>query len=342
MNEKLSNIFKTMGDLAKSSEKSATQKKAANPNIIRMSKCINPKGTQYKFRFLPNKVDPKNSIAELKSWVFNSLRNDGWRIFRHSPKNFGRHEKDPISDYKWEIWHQYRDGGKKDERKRKLFQSLREQSVWYANVYVMKDPVTPDNEGKVKILEFKKTVHDKLMEALTKDENDDEDTLSKYLGIEGVFDPVNGFDFVLTASPKEFPDENGDMIDGAEFSKSQFVPQSKKLTKKVTSPDGTTKLVELTDEEALDLLDQTHDIAAQFNIPSPEDVDKILHEHLIDCLIKAETQEEVPNYPSVPDDPGFDDDEIPGLDAKTKKGTPVENTPDDEDEDILRKLDAMK
>lgn len=59
---------------------------------------------------------------------------------------------------------------------------------YFANIYVVKDPANPENEGKVFLYKFGKKIFDKIMTAM-KPEFDDED-------------PINPFDFWTGANFK--------------------------------------------------------------------------------------------------------------------------------------------
>jgi hypothetical protein len=347
-----------MGDITKNAERQSS-KTSKNPNIIRMSKCTNDNGTKYVVRFLPNMTDPANSMPEVSSWTFPSLKNEGWNMYRLASVNFGRHDKDPIDAYRWEIWKEYEATKRKDARLYNMFRSFKKRGVWYANVFVVSDPVNPENNGKVKILEFKKTIYDKLNEALTKgDDNIDDDGITSYIGRENIFTPYEGRNFVIFATPKQFPDDKGVMIDGAEFVKSQFTTANKRLTYRSTTSDGVSKEIELTDNECKAVLSQTFDIAAQFAIPAPEDLAELINEHHRNCrhLTDNECDEmvrQVPTTESKPkdktkvepqDSPDWDEIpmEQPPVKPAAKKPAAKKAAFDDEEPNILDELDKLK
>ena len=56
----------------------------------------------------------------------------------------------------------------KEEKEKAKVLTRREQ--WLINVYVVKDPENPENEGKVKILRFGKQLHKIIMEAIEGDD----------------------------------------------------------------------------------------------------------------------------------------------------------------------------
>jgi len=122
-------------------------------------------------RFLP---EPK---GEELPWVrlFNhgfQGPGGGWYI-ENSLTTFG--EKDPVSEYNSSLWNNGTDAGKEQARKQKRRLS------YIANIYVVKDPGNPENEGKVFLYKFGKKIFDKLNEAMNPEFEDES--------------PCNPFDF---------------------------------------------------------------------------------------------------------------------------------------------------
>lgn len=121
-------------------------------------------------RFLPTPSGCELPWAQVWSHAFQGP--GGWLIDNCLTTNKGQC---PICEANRELWNT----GSKDnqnivrDRKRKL--------SYYANIYVVKDPVAPENEGKVFLYKFGKKVFDKIMAAM-KPEFDDEK-------------PINAFDF---------------------------------------------------------------------------------------------------------------------------------------------------
>ena len=122
-------------------------------------------------RFLP---EPK---GEELPWV--RLFNHGFQgpggawYIENSLTTFG--EKDPVSEYNSMLWNNGTDAGKEQARKQKRRLS------YIANIYVVKDPGNPENEGKVFLYKFGKKIFDKLNEAMNPEFEDES--------------PINPFDF---------------------------------------------------------------------------------------------------------------------------------------------------
>ena len=96
----------------------------------------------------------------------------GWYI-ENSLTTIG--EKDPVGEFNSQLWNNGTDAGKEQARKQKRRLS------YYANIYVVKDPANPANEGKVFLYKFGKKIFDKLNEAMNPEFEDET--------------PMNPFDF---------------------------------------------------------------------------------------------------------------------------------------------------
>tara|TARA_B100001094_G_scaffold307237_1_gene338770 strand:+ start:1537 stop:2406 length:870 start_codon:yes stop_codon:yes gene_type:complete len=83
--------------------------------------------------------------------------------------------KDPVSEYNTQLWNSGVDSDKEIARKQKRKLS------YYANIYVVKDPSNPSNEGGVFLYKFGKKIFDKIMGAMQPEFEDET--------------PLNPFDF---------------------------------------------------------------------------------------------------------------------------------------------------
>jgi hypothetical protein len=81
------------------------------------------------------------------------------------PTTYG--ERCPIDEYRSKVYQT------KDEAKIKEINPIRRDEKWLANVYVVKDPTNPDNQGQVKILRFGKQIYNIIQEAMTGDDADE-------------------------------------------------------------------------------------------------------------------------------------------------------------------------
>ena len=84
-------------------------------------------------------------------------------------------QKDPVSEYNTTLWNNGTDAGKEEARKQKR------KLEYYSNIYVVKDPANPQNEGRVMLYKYGKKIFDKIMAAMQPEFEDEE--------------PINPFDF---------------------------------------------------------------------------------------------------------------------------------------------------
>ena len=121
-------------------------------------------------RFLPSPDGEDIPWAKLYSHAFQGP--GGWYIENSLTTNGG---KDPVSDYNRELWNTGTDANKDTVRKQKRKLS------YYSNIYVVKDQVNPQNEGKVFLFKYGKKIFDKVMESMQPEFEDET--------------PINPFDF---------------------------------------------------------------------------------------------------------------------------------------------------
>jgi hypothetical protein len=84
-------------------------------------------------------------------------------------------QKDPVTEYNRTLWNSGNDKDKETVRKQKRKLS------YYSNIYVVKDPANPQNEGKVFLFKYGKKIFDKILNAMQPEFEDEE--------------PINPFDF---------------------------------------------------------------------------------------------------------------------------------------------------
>ena len=121
-------------------------------------------------RFLPAPEGEDIPWAKVYSHAFQGP--GGWYIENSLTTTGG---KDPVSEHNRELWNSGNEADKDTVRKQKRKLS------YYANVYVVKDPTNPHNEGGVFLYKFGKKIFDKVMEAMQPEFEDET--------------PINPFDF---------------------------------------------------------------------------------------------------------------------------------------------------
>ena len=128
-------------------------------------------------RFLPAPDGEDLPWAKLYTHAFQS--SGGWYI-ENSLTTLG--QKDPVSEHNSQLWNSGVDSDKEVARKQKRKLS------YYSNVYVVKDPSNPSNEGKVFLFRYGKKIFDKITAAMQPEFEDET--------------PINPFDFWAGANFK--------------------------------------------------------------------------------------------------------------------------------------------
>lgn len=121
-------------------------------------------------RFLPAPEGEDVPWAKIYSHGFQGP--GGWYI-ENSLTTLG--QKDPMSEYNRTLWNS---GNEKDKE---IVRKQKRKLSYYSNIYVIKDPVNPQNEGRVFLFKYGKKIFDKIMEAMQPEFEDET--------------PINPFDF---------------------------------------------------------------------------------------------------------------------------------------------------
>jgi len=128
-------------------------------------------GTGYAvIRFLP--APDGEELPWVKMFSHGFQGPGGWYI-ENSLTTIG--QKDPVTEYNRTLWNSGHDSDKDTVRKQKRKLS------YYSNIYVVKDPLHPENEGKVFLFKFGKKIFDKILSTMQPEFDDEE--------------PINPFDF---------------------------------------------------------------------------------------------------------------------------------------------------
>ena len=114
-------------------------------------------------RFLPAPEGEDLPFVKLYSHAFQGP--GGWYI-ENSLTSLG--QKDPVSEYNTQLWNNGTDAGKETARKQKR------KLTYMSNIYVVKDPANPENEGKVFLFKSGKKIFDKLTAAMQPEFEDEE------------------------------------------------------------------------------------------------------------------------------------------------------------------------
>ena len=245
-------------------------------------------GNTYTVRLLPNIKDPSKTFFHYYTHGWTSFAT-GQYINQISPQTWG--ERDPIGETRYRIT---KTGTLEEKEKAK---SILRRENWLVNVYVINDPVNPDNNGTIKLLRFGRQLHKVVMEAM---QGDDADELGPR-----IFDlSKNGVDFRIKVEKQgDFPTY-------------------------VSSKFGMPKAVEGVDtKKATELYEAMTDLEAVFTVKSYDELKELLNEHFF-CIStdeSANTQQtstkvlETASEPDKPadktgdDDGDEDDDDIASL-----------------------------
>ena len=114
-------------------------------------------------RFLPAPEGEDLPFVKLYSHAFQGP--GGWYI-ENSLTTLS--QKDPMSEYNTMLWNNGTDSGKDQARKQKR------KLTYVANIYVVKDPANPENEGQVFLYKFGKKIFDKITAAMQPEFEDEE------------------------------------------------------------------------------------------------------------------------------------------------------------------------
>jgi len=106
-------------------------------------------------RFLPAPEGEEVPWAKMYSHAFQGP--GGWYI-ENSLTTIG--QKDPLGEYNRELWNTGTESNKDTVRKQKRKLS------YYSNIYVVKDPANPQNDGQVFLFKYGKKIFDKITAAM--------------------------------------------------------------------------------------------------------------------------------------------------------------------------------
>lgn len=121
-------------------------------------------GNTYVVRLLPNIKDPNKTFFNYYSYGWNSF-STGQFVSCISPATWG--QRDPISE---EFFRIRRNGTEEEKEKSK---ALNRRESWMVNVYVVNDPVTPENNGTIKVLRYGRQIDKIIKDAIEGEESAD-------------------------------------------------------------------------------------------------------------------------------------------------------------------------
>ena len=160
--KKQSKLGSLTAKLVKEVEKMSTNNASGDERLWKLD--VDKSGNGYAvIRFLPAPDGEDLPFVKLYSHAFQGP--GGWYI-ENSLTTLG--QKDPVSEYNTMLWNNGTDAGKETARKQKR------KLTYIANIYVVKDPTNPENEGKVFLYKFGKKIFDKITAAMQPEFEDEE------------------------------------------------------------------------------------------------------------------------------------------------------------------------
>ena len=160
--KKQSKLGSLTAKLVKEVEKMNTSSGSSDDRIWKLD--VDKSGNGYAvIRFLPAPNGEDLPFVKLYSHAFQGP--GGWYI-ENSLTTLG--QKDPVSEHNTLLWNNGTDAGKEQARKQKR------KLTYVSNIYVVKDPTNPENEGKVFLFKYGKKIFDKITEAMQPEFEDEE------------------------------------------------------------------------------------------------------------------------------------------------------------------------
>ena len=160
--KKQSKLGSLTAKLVKEVEKMNTTSGSSDDRLWKLD--VDKSGNGYAvIRFLPAPNGEDLPFVKLYSHAFQGP--GGWYI-ENSLTTLG--QKDPVSELNSELWNNGTDAGKELARKQKR------KLTYVSNIYVVKDPANPANEGKVFLFKYGKKIFDKLTAAMQPEFEDEE------------------------------------------------------------------------------------------------------------------------------------------------------------------------
>lgn len=169
-------------------------------------------------RFLPAPPDGRGGQEPdsiVKYYVFSVFKN-GRAYINRGRNSLGHNEPDPANEYNMSVW--ARTDISKEEKKKLL---VNRNEYYVANIYIVKDPNKPENEGKVMRWRFGRQIYNLINKQLFPEFETDTPC--------NVFDPIEGADFYLRVTTKKIPDQRtGELRAVPNYENSKFGSPSKR------------------------------------------------------------------------------------------------------------------
>jgi hypothetical protein len=294
--KKQSKLGSLTAKLVKEVEKMNTTGGSADDRLWKLD--VDKSGNGYAvIRFLPAPDGEDLPFVKIYSHAFQGP--GGWLIDNCLTTLNG--QKCPVCEHNSGLWNNGTDAGKEMARKQKR------KLTYISNIYVVKDPTNPENEGKVFLFKYGKKIFDKITEAMQPEFEDES--------------PIDPFDFWQGAN---FKLKAKNVAGYRNYDSSEFASQGALLD----------------DDDAMEAIWKKQYSLAEFLSPSEyksydelkKRLDSVLGAKTSTCL-DEEVDGEDDTRGSVRDlDDGLRS-ELNNLQSTRRAAAPVE---DDEDDDALQ------
>lgn len=152
--KKQSKLGSLTAKLVKEVEKMNTSSGSSDERLWKLD--VDKSGNGYAvIRFLPAPESEDLPFVKIYSHAFQGT--GGWLIDNCLTT---LNQKCPVCEHNSGLWNNGTDAGKEIARKQKR------KLTYVSNIYVVKDPANPENEGKVFLFKYGKKIFDKISEAM--------------------------------------------------------------------------------------------------------------------------------------------------------------------------------
>ena len=269
-------------------------------------------GNTYTVRLVPNVNSPENTFFHYYHYGWNST-STGQYVEVLSPKTWG--DPDPIEVERIKLYR-----NKSDTHAIELAKLISTKEKWLVNVYVIDDPVNPDNNGTVKVLRYGAQLGKIITAAIDGHDADD-------LG-PAIFDlSENGCNLrIKVESTKEGKDTRAFVnYTSSRFSRPAAIPN-------------------MTAEKTKEVLNSVHDLTSYFGRKSPSELKDILAVHLYGRdetnVSEDKPKIKIDSKVDVESESESDDSQTESKDEPTKKeSTGLDIESDDKIKALLAGLD---
>lgn len=237
-----------------SSNKSKTGSNGTYKEILKFTA-----GNTYQVRLVPNPNNPGEPIFHHYTHGWNSNAT-GKYVTAMCPTTFG--DTCPIDAYYLKT---YRNGTESEKEAAKV---LSRKEGWFVNVYVISDPTTPENEGKVKILRYGRELAKIIESALEGDDAED-------FGVEKVYDVLNGCTLRIKCEKRTATGRGGNQM--VTYASSKFLAPSS---------------LDLTEEDLETIYESVHDLRAVNKQTTAAEMQRLLDEHFFNLTTGSASDED--------------------------------------------------